>query len=65
MILSPNHSIQRTGASRSARAVLVAQWRLAPAADAGRWTRAGAFNESGNIGDNMKLTKSTVQRVSE
>jgi hypothetical protein len=33
----PNHSIQRTGASRSAGAVCVAQWRLAPAADAGRY----------------------------
>jgi hypothetical protein len=32
----PNHGIQRTGASRSARAVLVARWRLAPAADAER-----------------------------
>jgi hypothetical protein len=29
-----NQSVQRTGASRSARVVLVAQWRLAPAADA-------------------------------
>jgi hypothetical protein len=29
----PNHSIQRTRASRSAQFVFVAQWRLAPAAD--------------------------------
>jgi hypothetical protein len=35
--MSPNHSIQRTGASRSAQFVFVAQWRLAPVADAGRW----------------------------
>ncbi len=35
-VLIANHSMQRTGASRSAHAVLVAQWRLAPAADAGR-----------------------------
>jgi hypothetical protein len=33
---SSNHSIQRTRASRSVRAVLTAQWRLAPTADAGR-----------------------------
>jgi len=32
----PNNSMQRTGASRPARAVIVAQRRLAPAADAGR-----------------------------
>jgi len=32
----PNHSIQRTGASRSGRALPVAQQRLAPAADAVR-----------------------------
>jgi hypothetical protein len=32
----PNHSIQRTGASRSVRAVIVTQWLLAPAADADR-----------------------------
>jgi hypothetical protein len=31
-----NHSMQRTGASRSARSVFVAQWRLAPGADAAR-----------------------------
>ena len=30
------NSMQRTGASRSVRAVIVAQWRLAPSADAGR-----------------------------
>jgi len=30
----PNHSIQRTGASRLSQSVLVAQWRLAPAVDA-------------------------------
>jgi hypothetical protein len=35
--MTPNPSIQRTGASRSAQSVPVAQWRLAPAADAGRW----------------------------
>jgi hypothetical protein len=33
----PNHSIQRTGASRSAQSVIIAQWRLASAADAGRY----------------------------
>jgi hypothetical protein len=32
----PNHSIQRMGASRSAQRLSVTQWRLAPAADAGR-----------------------------
>ena len=32
----PNHSVERTGASRSAQFVLVAQGRLAPAAHAGR-----------------------------
>jgi hypothetical protein len=32
-----NHSMQRTGASRSAQFLSIAQWRLAPAADAGRW----------------------------
>ncbi len=34
--MKPNHSIQRTRASRSAHLALVAQRRLAPAADAGR-----------------------------
>ena len=32
----PNHSIQQTRGSRSARAVLFARWRLTPAADAAR-----------------------------
>ena len=31
-----NHSIQRMGASRSARFQFVRQWRLAPTADAER-----------------------------
>ena len=35
-IESFNHSIQRTGANRSARAVLVAHRRLTPADDADR-----------------------------
>ena len=34
-----NHSIQPTGASRLAQFVFVAQRRLAPAADAGRWVK--------------------------
>jgi hypothetical protein len=33
---TPNHSIQRTEASRFAQSLSVAQWRLAPAADADR-----------------------------
>lgn len=32
-----NHSIQPTGASRSAQSVFVARWRLASAADAERY----------------------------
>ena len=36
MVMSPNHSIQRTGASRSGQLQFVRQWRLAPAADAER-----------------------------
>ena len=34
--MAPNHSVERTGASRSDNFPLVRQWRLAPAADAGR-----------------------------
>jgi hypothetical protein len=33
---SPNHSIQRTGASRFGQAQFEPQWRLAPVADADR-----------------------------
>jgi hypothetical protein len=35
---SSNHSIQRTAASRLAELQFQPQWRLAPAADADRWT---------------------------
>jgi MFS-type transporter involved in bile tolerance (Atg22 family) len=37
---SPNHGIQRTGASRSGQLQVVRQSRLAPAADAERWLEA-------------------------
>lgn len=37
MIREPNHSIQRSGASRFAGAVFVAQWRLARTADGELW----------------------------
>ncbi len=33
----PDHTMQRRGASRSAQSVFVAQWRLAPTADGGRY----------------------------
>jgi hypothetical protein len=36
---APNPSMQRTGASRSAHFVFIAQRRLAPAADAARLSR--------------------------
>jgi hypothetical protein len=32
-----NHSMEPTGASRSAQFELAAQWQLAPDAHAGRW----------------------------
>jgi hypothetical protein len=35
--MQPNHTMQRMRASRYASAALVAQWRLAPAADSERW----------------------------
>jgi hypothetical protein len=35
-VLQPNQSIQRMGASRSAKLQIVHQWRLAPTADAWR-----------------------------
>ena len=35
-----NHSLQRPRASRSARPVIIAQWRLARAADADRYATA-------------------------
>jgi hypothetical protein len=35
--MTPNHSIQRMGASRLAQSQFVAHGRLAPAADAGRY----------------------------
>ncbi len=35
VIMLLNHSVERTGASRSGQLQLVRQWRLAPAAHAG------------------------------
>jgi hypothetical protein len=36
VIMLLNHSVERTGASRSGQLQFVRQWRLAPAAHAGR-----------------------------
>ena len=35
-LLTPNHGVERMGACRFAQFLVVAQWRLAPAAHGGR-----------------------------
>ena len=49
IVMRPNHSIQRMGASRSAHLQFLRQWRLAPTADAGRWPLGLYLRNQGGV----------------
>ncbi len=49
IVMRPNHSIQRMGASRSDHLQFLRQRRLAPTADAGRWPLGLYLRNQGGV----------------